>query len=130
MWLDALLVGISGLLMFIPGFGKPEALMPGALIRNFNREAAAKFAFYAMFPILLVSSYLHLREVSFHLHGAPSPDLSWMSFGVAFVVSFLSGLLAIGGLMKHIQRNGFGQYAVYRLIVAGVTGAVFWFRNR
>lgn len=129
-WLDALIVGITGLLMFIPGCGKPEALMPGALLRNFNREAAAKFMFFAMFPILIVSAYLHLHGVNFQAHQAPSPDLTWMSFGVAFVVSFLSGLLAIGGLMKHIQRSGFGQYAFYRLVLAGITGVVFWLRNR
>ena len=128
--LDALLVGITGLLMFVPGCGKPEALMPGALVRNYNREAAGKFAFFVMFPVLVVSAYLHLHEMGFHLHGAPSPDLSWLSFGVALVVSFFSGLLAIGGLMKHIQRNGFGQYAVYRLALAAVTGGVFWLRNR
>ena len=127
-WLDALVVGISGILMFVPGCGLPEGLIPGALIRNFNRESAAKYCFFAMFPVLALTCYMFMREVSFH--GGPSADLSWLSFGAAFVVSFLSGLLAIGGLMKHIQRNGFGQYMVYRLFIAGATGVVFWIRNR
>lgn len=126
-WIDALVVGITGILGLVPGCGLPEGLMLGALLRNYNREAAAKYCFFAMFPLLAASCYLFMREVS--LHGGPSADVSWLSFGVAVVVSFFSGLLAIGGLMKHVQRNGFGQYVIYRLLVAGATGIVFWIRN-
>lgn len=127
-WLDAIVVGITGVLMFVPGAGKPEGLMPGALFRNYNREAAAKYTFFAMFPLLVVSCTLSFHEVNFH--GAPAADLSWLSFIVATIVTFLTSLLAIGGLMKHVSRNGFGQYVIYRLLVAGAVAIVFWVRNR
>jgi len=127
-WLDALIIGISGVFMFVPGGGKPEGFIPGALIRNYNRDSAAKYSFFIMFPLLATSAYMHLREVSFH--GGPAPDLTWLSFGAAVVVTFFSGLLAIGGLMKHVQRNGFGQYVIYRTLFAAATGVVFWFRSR
>jgi undecaprenyl-diphosphatase len=131
-WLDALLVGIAGIFMFIPGGGMPEGFIPGALIRNFTRESAAKYSFYAMFPVLVLSTYYHFREITFHgaLHGGPAPDLSWLTFVTATVVTFLSGLLAIGYVMKQVQRNGFGKYMVYRLLLAAAVGATYWMRSR
>lgn len=127
-WFDALLVGITGILMFVPGGGRPEGFMTGSQFRGFNREAAAKYSFFAIFPVLAACCYANFHEVS--LHGGPAADLSWLSFGAALVVTFLTGLLAIGGLMKHVQRNGFGQYLIYRFLFAGATGVVFWLRNR
>jgi undecaprenyl-diphosphatase len=127
-WLDGLVIGVTGILMFIPGGGMPEGFMPGALLRNFNRESAAKYCFYAIFPILGFSAVIHLREIS--IHGGPAADLSWLSFGVALLVAYLSGLLAIGGLMKHVLRNGFGQYMIYRFLLAGATGIAIWLRSR
>lgn len=127
-WLDALTVGITGILILIPGCGAMEAFLPGALFRNYNREVAAKYSFFSLFPTLLVSTYLNFHEVSFH--GGPSSDLSWLSFGVAALISFLTGLLAIGGLMKHIQRNGFGQYLTYRIMLAAATVITVLVRSR
>jgi undecaprenyl-diphosphatase len=127
-WLDALTVGITGIFIFIPGGGSPEGFIPGALLRNYNRESAAKYGFFVMFPLLATTAYVHFHDVAFH--GGPAPDLTWLSFGAALVVSFFSGLLAIGGLMKHVQRNGFGQYVIYRTLLAIGAGAVIWLRSR
>jgi undecaprenyl-diphosphatase len=128
-WLDCLIVGIFGIFFVVPGGGLPDGMIPGALSRNYNRESAAKYAFFAMFPILLVEAYAHFQEVQLHA-GAPAPDLSWLSFGVAMVVTFFTGLLTIGGLMKHVQRKSYGQYVVYRFILAAAVMGVVWFRAR
>lgn len=127
--LDTLVVGIFGIFFVIPGGGLPEGMMPGALFRNYNREAAAKYCYFAMFPFLLASTYLHFHQVQLH-SGQPGPDLSWLSFVTAALVTFLTGLLTIGGLMKNIHRKGFTQYVIYRLLVAAATVGVFWFRSR
>jgi undecaprenyl-diphosphatase len=128
-WLDALVVGIFGVFLVIPGGGITEGMIPGGLSRNYTRESAVKYCFFAMFPILLINAYLHFRLVTLHV-GAPAPDLSWLSFSVAAVVTFLTGLLTIGGLMKNVHRKGFSQYVVYRFVLAAATAGVFWFRSR
>jgi undecaprenyl pyrophosphate phosphatase UppP len=53
-----------------------------------------------------------------------------MTATVAVVVSCLSGLLAIGGLMRQVQRKTLGPYAGYRFFIAAVFAAVIWFRSR
>jgi undecaprenyl-diphosphatase len=127
-WLDALIVGISGIFIFVPGFGAPESFIPGALLRNYNRDSATKYGFFMMFPLLATGAYVHFQDVV--LHGGPASDLTWLSFGAATIVTFFSGLLAIGGLVKHVHRNGFGQYVFYRTLLAAATGVVFWIRSR
>jgi undecaprenyl-diphosphatase len=129
-WLDCLIVGIFGILFLVPGGGIAGGMMSGALSRNYNREAAAKYTFFAMFPILALSAYVHFKtDVQLHV-GAPAPDLSWLSFTIAALVTFLTGLLAVGGVMKHVLKKSFGHYAVYRFLLAGATLAVFWMRSR
>ena len=59
----------------------------------------------------------------------PMEGLTWLSFGVTVVVTTLTGLLAVGGLMRHVQRKGFGQYAAYRVILAVAVGAVYYLRR-
>ena len=126
---SAFFVGIFQLGALIPGCGRQTAALSASLLRNYSREAGARFAFFAAAPLLAASAYLHLRGVSLHLP-EPALDLSWLSFSVAIIVSFFSGLLAIGGFMKHIQNKGMGQYAIYRLLLAAAVGIAYWIKTR
>jgi undecaprenyl-diphosphatase len=121
-------MGVAQVASVVPGCGRMCAILPAALMRNFNREAAAKYAFFASMPYLTASTVYWLRGVDLHA-AQPMADLSWLSFTMAVIVSLFTGLLAIGGFMKHIQTRGFGHYVVYRLLVAAVVGGVFWFRR-
>ena len=126
--LDTLVVGLGQLLWIVPGCGRPAGQLPAAFFRNYSREAAVKYGLFAATPVLLASAIHLLRPVDFHA-AQPMPDLSWLSFSVAVVVTMLSGLLAIGGLMRHVQRKGFGQYAVYRVLMALAVGVTLWLRR-
>lgn len=126
--LDALLMGIAQVASFVPGCGRMCSILPAALMRNFNREATAKYAFFASMPYLAASTVFWLRGVSLH-SPQPMPDVSWLSFSMAIIVTLLTGLLAIGGFMKHIQTRGFGHYVIYRFLLAAAAGALIWFRR-
>ena len=127
--LDALFVGVCQIAELIPGVGRMTGLLVGAFLRNYNRESAVRYSLFASAPLLAGSAYQFLRDVHFH-SPQPMEDTIWLSFYVAILVTFLVSLLAIGGLMKHIQRNGFGKLVAYRILIAGVVGAVFWIRSR
>lgn len=126
---DSLVVGALEIAALVPGCGRSCATMTGALFRNFSREASAKFGFFIALPVLVASSITHLKGTSFRAP-APMADISWLSFYIAMLVAFFSSLLAIGAFMKHIQRGGMGQYVIWRLLVAGGTGVLYWVRNR
>lgn len=126
--LDSIIVGVLEIAALVPGCGRAAATMTGGLFRNFTRESAAKFGFFCAAPVLIASAAMHLKEVSFG-SAEPMPDLSWLSFYVAMIVALLSSLLAIGAFMKHVQRGSMAQYAVWRLLVAGGVGVLYWLRS-
>ena len=72
---SAFFVGIFQLGALIPGCGRQTAALSASLLRNYSREAGARFAFFAAAPLLAASAYLHLRGVSLHLP-EPALDLS------------------------------------------------------
>ncbi|HLE00492.1 MAG TPA: undecaprenyl-diphosphate phosphatase [Bdellovibrionota bacterium] len=127
--LDALLVGVTQIALLIPGCGLQVGTLIGALGRNYNREAAAKFAFFAALPVLAGSAAVHLRGLDLHA-SQPMANLSWLSFTMAVIVTFFSGLLAIGGFMRNVQSKGFAQYLLYRFVFAGTVGVIYFIRSR
>ena len=98
-----------------------------AIVEAPDDEAAAKFVLFAAAPILGAAAFQNLRGVDFS-SSAPMEELSWLTFGITWVVTLLSSLLAIGGFMKSVQRKGFGQYALYRCALAAAILIVFWMR--
>lgn len=125
-WLDALVVGLLQVTALIPGGGPVTAVLLASLIRNYRREAAAKFALFCATPLALGSTLLHLKGVSIPAAVAAS-SLSWITFAVMLIVATAASLLAIGGLMKHVQKKGMGLYSGYRILVgASVLGWFYW----
>jgi undecaprenyl-diphosphatase len=128
-WKDAFVVGLTQITALIPGSDQLSAILFGALMRNYNRESASKYAFFAITPILLASTITQLHDLSFHA-ASPATGTTWLSFYLGTLISFLAGLLAIGGFMGQIQQKSLTQYVVYRWTLAGIMVATYWFRNR
>ena len=124
-WVDALIMGFAQFLIFFPGAGRQLGFFTAAFLRNYQREAAAKFAFYSLLPVLTFLTSLQLREVDFSAAQA-APNLSWLSFSMACVLAFLCSLLAIGGLMKSLQLSGVKGYIRYRLVLTMGILAIYW----
>jgi undecaprenyl-diphosphatase len=126
--LQALIIGVFQAFSLLPGVDLLSCALIGAFLCNYRREAAAKYAYFGAAPILLSHSITELRGLSFSLPTA-GPDISWLSFCTAVVVTLLVGLLTLGGFMKHVQTRGMAQYLWYRLILAGAVFVVYWFRG-
>lgn len=127
-WMDTLFLGLFGALSWLPGCGQMTAILFGAQFRNYRIEAAAKYSFFALAPMLALSTFLKLRDVDFH-SAAPMAGLSWLSFFVALAVTFLTGMLAIGGFMRQVQRKRIGSYTIYRLLLALGVAAHHWLQQ-
>lgn len=128
-WMDCFYIGAMQVMMFVPGSGRLNGALCGSLSRNYHREAAAKYSLFAGMPILIGVTYMRLKDFSFHSPLAGN-ELSWFSWWVSLVLSTIAGMVAIGGLMKHVQRKGFSEYIAYR-IVAGLSFVVlFWYRSK
>lgn len=126
--LDSLIVGICQVLVLIPGAGRQIGALTGALLRNFNPEAAAKFGYLSFAPLLVAYSFSHLDAVAWG-EPAPAPGLSWLSFGTALTVTLFAGLLSIGGFIKNVNQKKMRSYSVYRMVIAAGILVVFWIRG-
>jgi undecaprenyl-diphosphatase len=126
-WLDSLIVGVVQLSTVFVGIGSLGATWIAAMFRNYNREAAAKFAFFALAPLLVVQTVHEFEQIDFHA-AQPMMDTSWLSFVVAIIVTMFTGLLVIGAFLKHIERKSIFQYVVYRWIIAAAVAALYFYR--
>lgn len=126
-WLDSLIVGVFQLLTVLVGVGSFGATWAAAMFRNYNREATAKFAFFALAPLLVVQTVREFEQIDFHA-AQPMLDTSWLSFSVAVVVTMFTGLLVIGAFLKYIERKSIFQYVVYRWVLAAAMAALYFYR--
>lgn len=125
-WLDALILGLAMLALWVPGMDILSiGLMIGSM-RNYHRDAAVKFIFLVWFPITLLEAHTQLADFSFSNHEA-APGLNWLAFSVGTIAAFFFGMIAIGGLTKNIQKNGITGYAVYRMVLATASAIALWF---
>jgi len=115
---DALWVGVFQLLILIPGAGLLLGALIATRIRGYKPEAAAKYAFFAAFPILLTQIIFLFQGFSFS-NSSPQEGISWLNFSVTLLVSTLASLLFLGAFIKQMQNHkGFGNYATYRILIA------------
>jgi undecaprenyl-diphosphatase len=127
-WVDASIIGIAQATALFPGWDPLSGILLGAFFLNYKREPAVKYAFFVLTPILATRAILGLKEIDFHA-GAPTPELSWLSFGVALVITFFVSLLIVGGFLKQVQQRGIGKYLAYRCLLSLAVVAFYWHKG-
>lgn len=118
---DAFWIGIAQCLALMPGFSRSGATITGGRLLGLDRGAAARFSFLMSGPIIAAAVVYEMRKWQELLGG----DIGIGPLFVALLFSFLSGMLAIGGLLRLLRRVGFFGFAFYRVALAVVL--VFWF---
>lgn len=107
---QAFLIGVGQMFAIIPGFSRSGTTMTVARTMGLKREAAAKFSFLLGAPAMLGAAIFSLKHF----------ELSMLNFEffLGIFVSFVVGLIAIKTLMDIVRKNGFGVFAVYRVLLA------------
>jgi undecaprenyl-diphosphatase len=109
---DALVIGAAQVLALNPGTSRSGITMTAARFRTLDRPAAARFSFLMSIPVTLGAIVFELGSLA--ADGLPDGMAVPMLAGIAS--SALSGWLAIAGLLRFLQRRGFGPFVVYRVI--------------
>lgn len=115
-WTDALVIGLFQALALVPGVSRSGATLCGALIRGFERPAAARFSFLLMVPALLGASAvatLDLLEIPNFVQYLPV-------LGVGALVSFAVGLACIHWLLSYLARASLDIFGWYRLAFGAI----------
>lgn len=117
---DALFIGIMQGFAILPGISRSSNTIATAMFLGIRGEVAAKFSFLISIPAVTGAVLLKLME----LHGTGWAEL--IPYGVGAAVACLTGLWAIGFLLKVIVRGRFQYFGYYCLILGG---AVLWLRS-
>lgn len=117
---DAMLIGASQMLAFIPGTSRSGITMTAALALGFKRTEAARFAMLVGAPLIFA---VGLRAVL----GLATGEAAGASLNEGLIVaglSFVSGYVSIWGLMALLERMSFLPFVIYRLLLGAAILAI------
>jgi undecaprenyl-diphosphatase len=84
------------------------------MLRDMEREGAARFSFLMSVPIMLAAGIY----TGFDLLQVPDLSSFLLPMLVGFAVSAVVGFLAIRWLLKYLQNNPLYGFAVYLVVVS------------
>ena len=110
----ALIIGLVQVLALIPGVSRSGSTIIAGRLMGLRPAQAAEYSFLASLPIMLgVTLKVFLDDASYlsaHLTGLVIGNL----------VAFISGLLAVGFLMRYLSRHSLAVFGWYRVGLAAV----------
>ncbi len=124
-WLDSIVIGVWQVLAMIPGVSRSSATISGGMLRNFNREDAARFSFLMSIPALLGAGVVALKDL-FEVPGLLSSLAGPLVVG--FLAAAISGYLSIRWLLGYLKSRSLNVFILYRFIFGGLCLIVGLFR--
>ena len=120
--LDAVAVGCAQVLALMPGVSRSGITLTAGLFRGLDRPSAARFSFLLSAPITIAAALYKLRG----LFRAPPAGPELLVFAAGVVTAGVVGALAIGFLLRYLQRQPVDLFVWYR-VAAGlvILGLVF-----
>jgi undecaprenyl-diphosphatase len=114
----ALIIGLAQTVALVPGVSRSGATILSARFLGLKPAEAAEYSFLASIPVMLgvtaktfVSDHAYLNA---HLG----------TLALSNLVAFISGMIAIGFLMKYLQKHSLAIFGWYRVVLAAVLAVV------
>jgi undecaprenyl-diphosphatase len=109
---DAVVIGCAQILSLAPGVSRSGVTMTAGLFRGLDRPSAARYSFLLSAPITLAAALFKLRV----LLREPLTGSEVIAFAVGVATAAIVGALAIGFLMRYIQRQSLDVFVWWRLV--------------
>ena len=117
----ALAIGIAQALALVPGTSRSGITITMALFLGLQRDAAARFSFLLSIPIIALSGGYKALEL------IGSDGVIWADILIGVLLSGVSAYLCIYYFLGFINRIGMMPFVYYRVVLAGLLGAVIVF---
>lgn len=114
-WKDALKVGFAQCFALIPGTSRSGSTIIGGLLFGMSRKAATEFSFFLAIPTLCAAAVYDLFK-----HRAVLDSQMTGLLAVGFIISFISALIAVRGLLRYVSHHDFTAFAWYRIAFGGI----------
>jgi undecaprenyl-diphosphatase len=112
----ALAIGFSQALALLPGISRSGATISAGLALGLTRESAARFSFLLATPITLGAGLYGSRKLLDVSH----TGVEWLAIAAGFAAAAISGMLAIGFMLRWLRTRSVTVFSVYRLLFAGL----------
>lgn len=117
-WQRALIIGIAQVLALIPGTSRSGSTIIAGRLMGLSAAEAAEYSFLASLPIMLgVTVKVLLTDTEYliaHL------DILLISN----LAAFLSGLWAVGFLLRYLSKHSLAVFGWYRIVLALVLATI------
>ncbi len=123
---DAISIGVAQALALIPGVSRSGITMSAGLIRNLDREAAARFSFLLLTPTVGGIAVKKFYDLMKHEGGIPHDMQTAMLVGM--LVSAITGGFVIKFLLEFLRRRTFAVFIAYRIVFGIIVIALAFFR--
>jgi undecaprenyl-diphosphatase len=117
-------IGVAQAIALIPGVSRSGISISAARFAGLNREAAARFSFLMATPVTAGAAVFEFRKL---VGGESGLDVSVGPLVVGMVAAFVSGMLAIGLLLRYLRTRSLNIFVAYRLVLAAIV-IVVWLR--
>ncbi len=125
--IDAIKLGLAQAVALIPGMSRSGSTIIGGLFFGLSRKAAAEFSFFLAVPTLGIASIYSMYKDRALLS---MDDLG--AWGMGFIFSFISAMIAVRVLIRYVSNHDFTIFAWYRIafgiivLITAYTGLVSW----
>lgn len=116
-WLDALIIGVFQAIALFPGISRSGSTITGGLIRQLNRDAAARFSFLMSIPIMVAAGGVEAQ----HLHSIPNFGSFLPALLIGTITAGLVGFVAIKWLLTFLRKHSLSVFSIVCIIVWLVT---------
>ncbi|MBR5645100.1 MAG: undecaprenyl-diphosphate phosphatase [Treponema sp.] len=116
---QSVLIGFMQGVGTLPGISRSGSTISGALFGKLDRKAAGEYSFLVSIPAILGAFLLELKDL-----GEVSETIGAVPVIAGCISAFITGFLALFGLMKLIKHGKLAWFSAY-LIPAGILGLIF-----
>lgn len=113
-WKDALWIGVFQAFSIFPGISRSGSTITGGMTRNFDRPAAARFAFLMSIPVMLAAGVFSIPD----LLEVPNLGSFLPVLAVGFIAAAGIGYLSIRWLLSFLNRHSLVYFAAYCILLA------------
>lgn len=116
--LRAFLIGVAQMVALIPGVSRSGSTIIAGRLSGLSAAEAAEYSFLASLPIMLGVTLKVLVEDSAYLQEHMA------ALVIGNLAALISGLVAVGFLMKYLSRHGLAVFGWYRIGLSIVLAVV------
>lgn len=116
----ALAVGFAQMLALIPGVSRSGSTIIMGRLMGLSPAAAAEYSFLASLPIMIgvtIKVFLSHEDRSYFVEYMPM-------LLIGNIAAFISGLIAVGFLMRYLSRHSLAVFGWYRVTLAAALAVV------